>query len=92
MAKHRDHLARIAALEKQAEQVQARLKALKDRHSTSVKKSQARRTFLIGACVSSAIETDMALRGLVQKKLDKFLSRDGDRELLADVINNSKEV
>jgi hypothetical protein len=86
MTQHRDHLARIAALEKQAEHVQERLKALKSRHSTSVKKTQARRTFLVGACVISALETDPALRGILQKKLDQFLTREGDRDLLVDLI------
>lgn len=86
MVKHRDPLERIAALKKQSEQIEARLKSLETRHSASVKKAETRRTFLIGACVHHAIESDASLKGTLQKKLDKFLTRDRDRELFADLL------
>ena len=90
MLKHRDPLERIAALKQKAEQIAARLKALEARHSASVKKAETRRAFLIGACVISAVETDAAFKGIIQKKLEKFLTRDRDRELFADFLNQQE--
>ena len=90
MVKHRDPLERIAALKQQSEQIAARLKALETRHSASVKKTDTRRTFLLGACVISAIETDSNLKGYIQKKLDKFLTRDRDRELFNDLLKQKE--
>ena len=90
MVKHRDPLERIAALKQKSEQLATRLKALEIRHSASVKKSDTRRTFLLGACVISALETDTALKGYIQKKLDKFLTRDRDRELFTDLLNQKE--
>jgi hypothetical protein len=90
MVKHRDPLERIAALKQKSEQIAAQLKALETRNAASVKKSDTRRTILLGACVISALETDSNLRGYVQKKLDKFLTRERDRELFADLLNQKE--
>lgn len=86
MVKHRSPAERIAALKRQSDQIAARLRALQTRQDTALKKSAARRAFLLGACIGSAIEADPTLKSAVRNELDKFLTAPRDRELFADLL------
>lgn len=87
MVKHRSPEARIAALRQQSDQIAARLKALQAKQDNALKKASARRAFLLGACVASAIEADATLKLAVRNELDKFLTAPRDRELFADLLS-----
>jgi hypothetical protein len=86
MVKHRSPAERIVFLQQQSEQIAARLKALQAKQDTTLKKAEARRAFLLGACVASAIEADAALKSAVQSELDKFLTHPRDRALFVDLL------
>ena len=78
-------------LEKQLEELKARLQSVKAREKTSERKKDIRRKILIGAYYLDQAEKHNTMDDL-EALMDKFLKRDFDRELfeLKSLPDNTK--
>ena len=72
---------RIERLLKQKEQILARIKQIEAREKSRQKKEDTRRKILLGAMVMEWMDKDEPFRKRVRLALDKFLTREMDRNL-----------
>ena len=79
----------IAAIKAKKEQLSARLNTLAAKAKQEDRKRDTRRKIVVGAAVLAAMEKDEDLKFQVVKLLRRFVERDHDRSVVADILGPS---
>ncbi len=77
---------RIAELQAKKEKLAGRLSRLQSSAKSEARKRETRRKIVIGAAVLAQIEHDKGFALLLRDALNKSVSRDQDREIIADLL------
>jgi hypothetical protein len=80
---------RIAEIKARKEKLAAQLNTLSAKAKTEARKNDTRRKIVVGAAMLTAIEKDEDLARVVRKVLTRFISRDRDRSVVADLLGPS---
>jgi hypothetical protein len=80
---------RIAEMKARKEKLAAQLNTLSAKAKTEARKNDTRRKIVVGAAMLTAIEKDEDLARVVRKVLTRFISRDRDRSVVADLLGPS---
>lgn len=77
---------RLAELREREARLRREQERLKARLSVEERKRDTRRRILLGSLVLARLESEPALRAIVERELAGFLTRPGDRELFAGIV------
>jgi hypothetical protein len=80
---------RIADLKARKEKLAAQINALAIKAKNENRKRDTRRKIVVGAAMLAAMEHEPALAPEVRRVLARFVSRDQDRSVVADLLDPS---
>ncbi len=80
---------KIAALKAKRQELAARQAALEAKEKTEDRKRQTRRKIVIGGAILAAIEDKPAIAEQLRGVLAKYVGRDVDRAVIADLLGAS---
>jgi len=78
---------RLAALREKQDRLKAQLTALEARKRAEDRKREMRRAFVVGGAALAGAQADPAFRDALRKILQAEVVREGDRAVIADLLD-----